>query len=122
MADYRIEDSLITVRTLSPIIAKIQSEDHKSIYFSPEDVRFIRRLRETFESKYEVYYCGKPKSTIDIMSVGKSKKIVTKYKDTWITAYHGRFQLCGKPEYLQFLYDVELGVKTSQGFGMFEVV
>lgn len=117
-----ITEQLIKVRTLSPIISKRQTEDNKTEYYNPQDIRFIRRLRETFESKYEAFYGNKPETTIDVMTVDVGRKVVTNYKGTWITAYHGVFQLYGKPEYLQFLYDVGLGVKTSQGFGMFEMM
>lgn len=117
-----ITESLIKVRTLSPIVSKRQTADNKAEYYSPQDVRFISRSRETFESKYEAFYGEKPESSIDVMTVAAGRKVVTDYKDTWITAYHGVFQLYGKPEYLQFLYDVGLGIKTSQGFGMFEII
>lgn len=122
ITDHQIDKEIITVRTQSPVVAKIQNEDKKSVYFSPDDVRFIKRLRETFENKYEVYYNKKPESTVDILPVDEYKKVVTMYKNTWVTAYHGKFQLCAALEYLQFLYDVGLGVKTSLGFGMFEII
>lgn len=121
-SDYHIPESLITIRTISPIIAKRQTEDNKSVFYSPKDVRFISRIRETFENKYEVFLGQKPYSSIDILPVNADRKVVTQYKNTWLTAYHGIFQLYGAPEYLQFLYNVGLGVKTSQGFGMFEVI
>lgn len=119
---YQITDSMINVRTLTPIIAKEQTDENKTIYYSPQDVRFIRRIREAFESKYEACFGEKPQSSIDILPVKESKKVVTNYKGTWINAYHGIFQLYGEPEYLQFMYDVGLGAKTSQGFGMFEII
>jgi CRISPR-associated endoribonuclease Cas6 len=120
--EYNISDSLVRIRTISPIIAKIQDDNNKSVYFSPQDVRFYSRLREKFENKYKVFYGQVPESNIDMLPIGKHNKVVTKYKNTWITAYHGCFQLYGKPEHLQFLYDIGLGVKTSLGFGMFEVM
>lgn len=120
--EYTITDSLIKIRTLSPIVSKTQTEDNKAVYYSPQDVMFIKRIRETFVNKYTVFSGKSPQSDIDILPVSAGKKIVTKYKDTWITAYHGIFELCGDAEYLQFLYDVGLGVKTSQGFGMFDVI
>lgn len=120
--DYRISNNLIKIRTLTPIIAKEQTEDNKTIYYSPQDVRFIRRVREAFENKYEACCDTKPQTSIDILSMKEGKKIVTKYKETWITAYHGIFQLYGESAHLQFMYDVGLGAKTSQGFGMFDVI
>lgn len=120
--DDIITDSLLKIRTLTPIVSKTQTEDNKTVYYSPQDVMFMKRIRETFENKYAVFFGQPPKSTIDILPISTCKKVVTKYKDTWITAYHGIFELCGNPEYLQFLYNVGLGVRTSQGFGMFEVI
>ena len=103
-------------------IAEADEEAAKTIYYSTHDVRFIRRVREAFESKYEAYSSKKPPSSIDILPLNEEKKVVTNYKGTWINAYHGIFQLYGEPEHLQFMYDVGLGAKTSQGFGMFEVI
>lgn len=120
--DYTAPDTLLKIRTLTPIVAKKQTEDNHTEYYSPQDIRFIKRIRETFENKYNVFVGQVQHSSIDILPLNVGKKVVTKYKDTWITAYHGTFEICGSTECLQFLYDVGLGVKTSQGFGMFEVI
>lgn len=82
----------------------------------------MKRVREDFEHKYTACFGERSQSSIDILPIGESKKVVTRYKDFWITAYHGKFQLCGESHYLQFLYDVGIGAKTSQGFGMFEML
>lgn len=119
---YTVPDTLLKIRTLTPIVAKKQTEDNHTEYYSPQDVRFIKRIRETFENKYNVFAGQVQHSSIDILPLNVGKKVVTKYKNTWITAYHGTFEICGSTECLQFLYDVGLGVKTSQGFGMFEVI
>ena len=119
---YTVPDTLLKIRTLTPIVAKRQTEDNHTEYYSPQDVRFIKRIRETFENKYNVFVGQVQHSSIDILPLNVGKKVVTKYKNTWITAYHGTFEICGSTECLQFLYDVGLGVKTSQGFGMFEVI
>lgn len=122
ICDYIINRPDIKIRTITPIIAKDKTADRKTIYYSPKEVYFIRRVREDFESKY-IACCGDlPESSIDILPLTEGKKVVTRYKGTWITAYNGIFQLCGEPRYLQFLYDVGLGAKTSQGFGMFDVI
>lgn len=122
VCDYQIMDTAIPIRTVTPIVAKRITEDKKTIYFSPQDVFFLKRVREDFEHKYTACFGERPQSSIDILPIGESKKVVTRYKDFWITAYHGKFQLCGEPHYLQFLYDVGIGAKTSQGFGMFEML
>lgn len=122
MRNYIVPDTLLKIRTLTPIVAKRQTEDNHAKYYSPQDVRFIKRIRETFENKYNVFTGNMPQSSIDILPLDAGKKVVTKYKDTWITAYHGTFEICGSIEHLQFLYNVGIGVKTAQGFGMFKVI
>lgn len=120
--DRRTEDPVIRLKTLTPIVSKSQTDDNRTYYYSPNDVMFYTRIRETFESKYEVFCGCRPQSPVDILPVKAGRKVVTSYKNTWINAYHGIFDLSGRPEHLQFLYDVGLGTKTSLGFGMFEVV
>ena len=48
-------------------------------------------------------------------------KRATRFKTTFITAWHGRFVLEAPPRVLELLYDTGLGSKNSQGFGMFEI-
>ena len=75
------------------------------------------------KKKYEAYYgITSEDITIKLVSVNEKDKYVTKYKNTYITAWHGIYILQGKKEYLEFLYYTGLGEKTSQGFGMFEVI
>lgn len=40
----------------------------------------------------------------------------------YFTCFDGYFRLSGHPEDLQFLYDKGIGLRTSQGFGMVEVL
>ena len=51
-----------------------------------------------------------------------TRKIVTRYKGSYINAWYGTFQLKGKRKYLDFLYQTGVGSKNSQGFGMFEII
>lgn len=120
--NYTVPDTLLKIRTLTHIVAKKQTEDNHAEYYSPQDVRFVKRIRETFDNKYTAFTGQTQQSSIDVLPLSEGKKVVTKYKDIWITAYHGIFEIYGSIEQLNFLYDVGLGVKTSQGFGMFNVI
>ena len=120
--DYNITEQAVKIKTLTPVVAKQNTSDGKTVYYAPDDVMFLKRIREDFENKFLEIFGEAPDSSVDILPSGKSKKFVTCYKGLWITAYHGTFQLCGKPEYLNFLYNTGIGAKNSQGFGMFEVV
>jgi len=122
ITDWHIEESNISIITSMPIVARLSSEDGKSIYYPPSSNKFYEIINNNFYSKYKSFYGEFPKSEINLISKGNSKKIVTKYKNIWITAYHGNFCLSGNIEYLNFLYDTGLGGKNPQGFGMFDLV
>ena len=51
-----------------------------------------------------------------------AKKMVTKYQGHYIIAWYGEYILSGKRKYLDFLYQVGIGAKNSQGFGMIEML
>ena len=46
-------------------------------------------------------------------------KVVTRYKDTWLTGWTGRYALSSAPETLTFLYNAGLGQRNTAGFGIF---
>lgn len=104
-----------------PIIARLLSKDGKLIYYSSSSSKFYEIINNNFCSKYKSFYGEFSKYEINLISKGTSRKIVTKYKNIWITAYHGSFCLSGNIEYLNFLYDTGLGGKNPQGFGMFNL-
>lgn len=127
--DLKIENKIITdnsihVQTLSPIVAIKKSDDNKTHYLTPLDNDFITYINNNFSKKYQSYYNNYPNSEIDIVvsDVSYRDKCVTKFKEIYITAWNGKFYINGEPEYLTFLYNVGLGSKNSQGFGLFNII
>jgi len=53
---------------------------------------------------------------------GHHKRVVTKYKDTWINGWKGMYRISGSSRALEFIYNTGLGSKNSQGFGLLEVI
>ena len=51
VCDYQIENSVINIKTIAPIVCKVTTDDKKTIYFSPNEVMFIKLIRENFEKK-----------------------------------------------------------------------
>ena len=116
-----IPSTSVIIRSHSPIVIKNTTQNEKTIYYSPTDREFYSLIQTNFHHKYMAYY-GKPSLTdIALLPLGNVRKVVTSYKNTWITAYHGQFELHGSLSALNFLYDTGLGVKNAQGFGMFEI-
>jgi CRISPR-associated endoribonuclease Cas6 len=64
-----------------------------------------------------------PESNIELIpvQVTEKDKYVTRYKDFYMSGWNGDYILRGKRKYLDFLYQVGLGGKNAQGFGMFTI-
>lgn len=121
--DDRIFEDRIVIRTLSPITAYVTGEDGHTVYYSPKDDNFYNSLITNAKRKWGSVYGDAEVPTLCIRGVEDARYIkrATRFKSTYITAWHGTFVLEGAPQILDFLYQVGLGSKNSQGFGMFEV-
>ena len=77
-----------------------------------------------FYRKYQAYYGIAPYKPLDISKNEgvKTRKIVIRYQNSYVTAWFVQLNLAGERRYLDFLYQTGLGAKNSQGFGMFEIV
>jgi len=123
--DYTIEEEEIIIDMISPVCQYCTDEDTgKTYFYMPTDEEFAYEINANFRRKYEAYYGKAPDEDIYIEPVQLSlrDKYVTKYKGFYITAWKGRYVLSGRRKYLDFLYQVGIGCKNSQGFGMFEEV
>jgi len=124
LKDSHIFDSNITVRTISPITMYATDADGHSIYFTPDDERFYTGIIENARRKW-ISFTGS-ENGFDFKIIPKDnahfKKCATRFKETFITAWHGTFILVAPPQVLDFLFHTGLGSKNSQGFGMFEPI
>lgn len=123
--DYTVEDTSLRIRMKSPMtVYSTDSGTGRIYYYNPEEEEFYRRLGENFYRKYQAYYGVDPIAVPVIQKMGERmpKKCVTNYQGNYITAWYGTYELSGKRKYLDFLYQVGLGSKNSQGFGMFEIL
>ena len=103
-------------KTETPITVYKNLEDGKRKYYNPEESEFFIGICNNFERKYEaINKC--PPAPIQIRPVGDYKKVVTKYKSTWIIAYQVSIEAQGCSKSLEFLYNSGLGAKRSMGFG-----
>ena len=117
-----ISSTSVTIKTQSPIVIQSKTEENKTIPYSPTQREFYSLVDANFQNKYKAHFGHESLTNITLLPMGNFKKIVTSYKGTWITAYHGNFELHGSSQSLQFLYDTGLGMKNPQGFGMFDIL
>ena len=122
--DDKIFEDRIVIRTLSPITAYITNETGHTIYYSPKDEKFYDSLITNARRKWGSAYGDAEEPALRICGFEDVRYIkrATRFKSTYITAWHGTFAMEGAPKFLDFLYQVGLGSKNSQGFGMFEVI
>lgn len=122
--DDTVENNAIEINMLSPICIYSTELNGNTYFYAPYDKEFQNMINENFQRKYEACYGVKPVSDITIEAVehNEKNKYVTKYKSIYITGWKGKYILKGERKYLDFLYQVGLGGKNSQGFGMFSIL
>lgn len=124
VSDQHIATSQAVIQTLSPVVVYHTLPDGHTVFLSPEDAAFCASLVHNAQRKWRSL--GNADSdfalTITPLHNQKFRKVPTSFKTTYITGWHGRFQLEGNPKVLDMLYQIGLGAKSSQGFGMFRVI
>lgn len=124
LSDEMIYSERIRVRTLSPITVYITDESGHTRYYSPEDKEFCGGIICNAYRKFTGFFGSDEDFRLEITPCLDKRfiKRATKFKDTFITAWHGEFELSGSYKTLNFLFNTGLGSKNSQGFGMIEVI
>ena len=126
--EHITKDSIL-INMISPVcIHKTIMHSNYTNYLNPSNPDFAKEINNNFIRKYKAAEIEDlPLSseenyiTISPVRVSQKDKYITIYKDTIIEAYRGIYVLSGKVEYLDFLYNVGIGSKNSQGFGMFNL-
>ncbi|AMX84676.1 CRISPR-associated protein Cas6 [Geobacillus subterraneus] len=128
MDKVEIAQNTIEVAMLSPLTVYSTYETidgkKKTHFFGPDDDVFPHLVELNFRHKYEAYYGVEPAERLVIqpVHVHHRHRVVTRFKDMYITGWLGHYRLSSSPEQLTFLYHVGLGSRNSQGFGMFRLI
>ncbi|MFU2158300.1 CRISPR-associated endoribonuclease Cas6 [Caldisericum sp. AR60] len=131
----RLTDNVL-IRTLSPITVYstfFNNGKRTTHYYRPTESEFNRLIEQNAQNKYLIIKKaqGLPIKEDEInnlhisiepykFSLEKNKKIVY-FKNTVIECFSGIFNLTGSLELIYATYDAGLGVKSSEGFGMWDV-
>ena len=105
----------------SPVAVYRTEPDGKTAFFSPDQPEFVPYLIANYENKYRAIIGGEPE-TVDIEPLEPQRRIVTRFKEKWMTCYKGKYALTGSSRALEFIYNTGLGVKNSAGFGMLGLI
>lgn len=115
----------IRIKMLSPVaVLSTDILTKKTTFFKPWTKEFEEAIIQNYTGKYQQFFDREPtkKLGIELLKLSSKNKYVTTYKGTYITAWRGEYRLEAEPKGLEMLYDIGLGSKNAQGFGLFEII
>lgn len=120
-----VNDDLLTVRTLSPVVAYstlLRPEGGKyTCYYQPGEGEFDKLITTNLAKKYESFYGRRVVvGEVRVRPLDRPRLHVTSYKGTVVKGYTCHLKLHGPRELLQMALDAGLGSKGSQGYGCVE--
>ncbi|MGC8596267.1 MAG: CRISPR-associated endoribonuclease Cas6, partial [Candidatus Kryptoniota bacterium] len=120
-----IRSSEAIFKTVSPVLVNIKGKS--DWYLQPGEDGFMEGLNFAVSEMAREFlgWQGDVRLEFEILQhdgkVSVRRKVVSHYEQS-MSAFVGAFKLKSDPAILQLIYDVGLGVRRSQGFGMLEVV
>lgn len=122
--DRHIVSDDVSIRMLSPVTVYRTGTDRHTDYANPAELRFYEWIRNNATQKWKsLMHTPLPGPlTAKPLAVSARDKVVTTYKGTRITGWMGSYHLTGPRQLLDLLYQIGIGAKNSQGFGMFEIL
>ena len=121
LTNRHINEESAEFKTVSPIVVCTKSESGRMNFLSPDSAEFIDGIHENFYKNYLAAYCTQPPE-LKITLLEKDKKVVTQYKDIWLTGYNCTLKVSAPSEALEFIYNCGLGERNSQGFGLVKII
>ena len=119
-----ITTSYAAIEMKTPLVAYRTDEGNHTYFYSPDNTMFYQALERNAERKWEYITKGGRQAQIEITplfeTLPKMQKSV--FKRTYITGWFGRYRLEGEPVLLNLLYDIGLGAKNPEGYGMFDYI
>ena len=105
------------ITMMSPIVI-YSTENNKTRYYNPNDKEFSEQIKNNIIRKYKACYNNFNDDNFEIFQINNIKKEITNYKGFIIEGYLGNFEIKSSKELIQLSYEVGLGSKNSQGFGL----
>ncbi len=128
--ERQVNNNEVTFKTISPIL--IENVDEKPLLPDKNLLEYNRELNVIQDKILKEIRGVGLKASLEFMPITFKKQVVkhtlqgfrekTGKPYMTLTCYEGQFRLRGHPEDLQMLYQIGIGLRTGQGFGMVDVV
>lgn len=114
----RIHSEKVQLKTVSPFL--INTRNDNSWYLVPGEKGFEKAFDKRFREEIS-QWLGITEFDYEIIPVNWKRCPITHYNQT-MSGVKGEFIIKAPREILQLIYDLGIGVRRSQGFGMLEIV
>lgn len=115
----RITSNKVVFKTTSPIL--VNDKGSNLDYLSPAKPEFTAAFKAIIAAQANHFNIPCTAEMIDFEINSMKKLPLTHYNQT-MTSWLGEFVLEAPANVLQLVYDIGIGVRRSQGFGMLEIV
>jgi CRISPR-associated endoribonuclease Cas6 len=113
-----LDQEVVTFRTLAPVL--VNNKGSADWYLLPDQEGFEEGL-DFAVKEIAGTFLGIEDVAIEFEPISIRRKVVRHYNMD-MQGFVGIFELRGHPDVLNLIYQIGLGVRRSQGFGMLEVV
>ncbi|MEM4134655.1 MAG: CRISPR-associated endoribonuclease Cas6 [Candidatus Micrarchaeia archaeon] len=120
--------SKVIIKTLSPVIVRSTLYDvngkRKSYFYNPCEQEWSKKIYENLARKYQKWFgVSLHNNKFQIKALKRTKQVLTRYKDTILIGYEGKFLLESdlSKETIKFMLDIGIGEKNSMGFGFITI-
>lgn len=124
VSDRHVLQPEVDIQTISPLVVYQTLDDGHTVFLSPTEETFLNSLVHNAQRKWRSSGGTDADFRLSVTPLPNQqfRKVPTAFKTTFITGWQGRFHLSGNPQVIDMLYQIGLGAKSSQGFGMFLVL
>ena len=127
VANLQTNDRLLfpqrtNIELLAPAVAYHTLDEGHTVPYSPLDPEWLPLIQQNIARKAEELGVPFGGAFQAIPHEETLRKHVTRFKGTYITGWTGKLMVQTEPQVLAMLWCTGLGVKNSQGFGLFDVL
>ncbi|MCX6280209.1 MAG: CRISPR-associated endoribonuclease Cas6 [Bacteroidetes bacterium] len=115
----KITTNKAVFKTISPIL--VNDKESNLDYLSPAKPGFTRAFKYIIAEQARQFQIQCTEEMIEF-EINSMKKLPLTHYDQTMTSWLGEFVLEAPANVLQLVYDIGIGVRRSQGFGMLEIV